>query len=60
MFKYQLYPFGQKAFADKVHEALRLPVDSPARIADGTVQRFLNRHLKTLPKPKADEKGETA
>lgn len=58
VFKYQLYPFGQKAFADTVREALRVPVDSPARIADGTVQRFLNWHLKTLPKPKAENKDE--
>jgi hypothetical protein len=48
VFKFQLYPFGQKPFADTVREALRLPVDSPARIADGTVLRFLNWHLKTL------------
>jgi hypothetical protein len=26
VFKYQLYPFGQKAFADEVRDALRLPV----------------------------------
>ena len=51
VFKYQLYPFGQKPFAEKVHDALRLPVDSPGRIADGTVQRFLKWHLKTLEKP---------
>src|ERR1700683_84692 len=57
VFKYQLYPFGQKAFADRVRESLRLPVDSPARIADGTVQRFLKWHLKTLEKPKGDAKG---
>ncbi len=50
VFKYQLYPFGQKAFADQVRAALRLPVDSPARIAEGTVQRFLNWHVKTLAK----------
>jgi hypothetical protein len=48
VFKFQLYPFGQKPFAETVREALRLPVDCPARIADGTVQRFLKWHLKTL------------
>lgn len=48
VFKYQLYPFGQKPFADEVRGALRLPVDSPARIADGTVQRFLSWHERTL------------
>jgi hypothetical protein len=51
VFKYQLYPFGQKVFADQVRAALRLPVDCPVRIADGTTQRFLNWHLKTLEKP---------
>jgi hypothetical protein len=49
IFKYQLYPFGQREFAEVVRRALRLPVDSPMRIADGTVQRFLNWHLKNLP-----------
>lgn len=57
VFKYQLYPFGQKPFADQVRASLRLPVDSPARIADGTVQRFLNWHLKTLESAKGDAKG---
>jgi hypothetical protein len=32
IFKYQLYPFGEKAFADEVRMRLRLPTDSPARI----------------------------
>ena len=57
VFKYQLYPFGQKAFADQVRSSLQLPVDSPARIADGTVQRFLNWHLKTLEQPKEGAQG---
>lgn len=48
VFRYQLYPFGQKAFADEVRNRLRIPVDCPARIADGTVQRLLNWHLKTI------------
>jgi|ERR1017187_1251839 hypothetical protein len=48
VFKFQLYPFGQKPFADRVREVLRLPVDCPARLADGTVQRFLKWHLKTI------------
>ncbi|HVS89159.1 MAG TPA: hypothetical protein VHF01_13190 [Candidatus Acidoferrum sp.] len=50
VFKYQLYPFGQKHFADTVREGLQIPADCPVRIADGTVQRFLNWHLKKLPK----------
>lgn len=50
VFKYQLYPFGQKSFADTVRTRLRITVDCPARISDGTVQRFLNWHLKSLGK----------
>jgi len=45
IFKFQLYPFGQKAFANEVREQLRLPTDSPRRIEDGTVNRLLNWHL---------------
>jgi len=48
IFKYQLYPFGQKAFADEVRARLRLPTDSPTRIEDGTVKRLLDWHLKKL------------
>lgn len=48
VFKYQLYPFGQKAFADTVRQRLELPVDCPAVIEEGTVQRFLNWHLRTV------------
>jgi len=48
IFKYQLYPFGQKAFADEIREKLGLPTDSPARIADGTLKRFLDWHIRTL------------
>ncbi len=48
VFKFQLYPFGQKPFANRVRAALRLPVDSPTRIADGTVQRFLTWHERRL------------
>ena len=45
IFKYQLYPFGQKAFADEVKEKLGLPVDCPIRISDGTIERLLKWHL---------------
>lgn len=48
IFKYQLYPFGQKAFADEVKARLRLPTDSPTRIDYGTGKRLLNWHLKRL------------
>lgn len=50
IFKYQLYPFGQKAFADEVQARLRLPTDSPARIEDGTVKRLLDWRVKRLKK----------
>ena len=50
IFKYQLYPFGQKGFADEVQARLLLPTDSPSRIAEGTVKRLLNWHLKNLSK----------
>jgi hypothetical protein len=50
IFKYQLYPFGQKAFADEVRARLGLPTDSPLRIEDGTVKRLLDWHVKNLPK----------
>ncbi len=48
MFKWQLYPFGQEELAKEVRERLRLPVDCPSRIEDGTVERFLKWHLKEL------------
>jgi hypothetical protein len=50
VFKYQLYPHGQKSFADKVKECLQLPVDCPARIEEGTVQRFLKWHVQNVKK----------
>jgi hypothetical protein len=46
--KHQLYPFGEKTFADEVKERLRLPTDSPARISDGTVERLLRWHTASL------------
>ena len=50
IFKHQLYPFGFQEFADIVKARLQLPTDCPARIADGTMQRFLKWHLGTLKK----------
>lgn len=46
--KWQLYPFGCEDLAERVRGQLRLPVDVPARIADGTVQRLLNWHREHL------------
>jgi hypothetical protein len=55
VFKYQLYPFGQKAFADAVRARLGLWTDCPARIGEGTVQRFLKWHLRKLKGEAEDE-----
>ena len=49
VFKHQLYPHGHATLAERVREELGLPVDSPAAIQDGTVQRFLKWHLRHLP-----------
>lgn len=46
IFKYQLYPYGFEGMAQEVKRELRLPVDSPAMISDGTCQRLLNWHKK--------------
>jgi hypothetical protein len=51
VFKYQLYPFGYRSLAKRVQAELGLPVDCPRAIHDGTARRFLNWHLKTLPRP---------
>jgi hypothetical protein len=50
IFKYQLYPFGEKTFADEVRTKLRLPVDSPLRIEEGTVKRLADWHVRKLKK----------
>ena len=44
--KYQMYPWGHRDLAKRVAGELRLPVDSPRALSDGTMQRFLNWHLK--------------
>ena len=51
VFKYQLYPYGYKDFADEIRNRLGIPADSPTRISDSTIQRFLNWHLKQTTKP---------
>jgi hypothetical protein len=52
VFKYQLYPHGYKYFADHVNNRLGLPADSPTRISDSTIQRFLTWHLKHITETK--------
>lgn len=54
--KHQLYPFGQKRFADEVKARLRLPTDSPARINDGTIERLLKWHTASLAKDTEEPK----
>jgi hypothetical protein len=44
VFKYQLYPWAHRELAKRVQEGLGLPVDSPRRLGDGTMVRFLRWH----------------
>src|SRR5262249_32609259 len=46
--KYQLYPYSHRELAKRVARELGLPVDSPRRLADGTMKRFVDWHLKRL------------
>jgi hypothetical protein len=46
--KYQLYPLSHKALAEKVRSVMKLPVDAPKALYDGTIQRFLNWHERNL------------
>jgi hypothetical protein len=39
---FQFYPWTHKDVADKIRETLGLPVDTPKRIEQGTMQRFEN------------------
>lgn len=48
LFEYQLYPFGQDAFARKIRETLELPVDCPRAIQEGTIKRLVAWHEKKL------------
>ena len=44
--KYQLYPHGYRDLAKRVREQLKLPVDCPRAIEEGTIKRFLDWHIK--------------
>lgn len=44
--KYQLYPRGFKSLVEDIQTDLGLPVDCPARIKQGTIDRVLNWHKK--------------
>ena len=39
---YQFYPWTHKEVADEIRKVLGLPVDTPKRIEQGTMQRFEN------------------
>jgi len=45
--KYQFYPWTHQDLAGRVREKLRLPVDTPKKIEDGTMNRF--EHWITTP-----------
>ena len=46
--KYQLYPSAYKPLARQVSQELQLPVDAPRKLAEGTMQRFLQWHAKNV------------
>lgn len=46
--KYQLYPWAHGELARQVATELGLPVDSPRALEDGTMQRFLSWHEKSV------------
>ncbi|MBE9006567.1 hypothetical protein IQ259_16210 [Fortiea sp. LEGE XX443] len=50
IFQYQLYPWSHSELAKQVSKNLKLPVDSPKAIQDGTMQRFINWHLNVISK----------
>lgn len=46
--KYQLYPSAHKPLAKQIARELQLPVDAPRRLAEGTMQRFLQWHVRNV------------
>jgi hypothetical protein len=44
IFKYQLYPWGQRELGRKIAQELGLPIDAPRAIGSGTMTRFLRWH----------------
>jgi hypothetical protein len=44
--KYQLYPWAHRDLARRVQDQLGLPVDAPAALQDGTMERFVRWHLR--------------
>lgn len=52
--KYQFYPVTQQELARRVRTELELPVDTPARLRDETLRRFLNWHNGKLERIRAN------
>lgn len=46
--KYQLYPLAHRELARRVRSELGLPVDTPKALAEGTMDRFVRWHEKSL------------
>lgn len=46
--KYQFYPLTHRDLAKRVKKDLKLPVDSPKALQDGTMQRFLRWHMSVI------------
>jgi len=42
--KHQLYPWGLRHLARRVSRELKLPVDSPTALQEGTMKRFMDWH----------------
>jgi hypothetical protein len=53
IFKNQLYPHGHGEFAREVREALGLPVECPATVPTGIIDKFLKWHITSLIQPAA-------
>lgn len=46
--KYQLYPLAHRELARRVSSELGLPVDTPRALSDGTMERFVRWHERSL------------
>lgn len=51
MLKYHLYPLSHRVLANEVKARLKLPVDAPRALYDGTIQRFVNWHERNRVSP---------
>lgn len=60
LLKWQLYDWARADLAKRVREELGLPVDTPGRLFDGTMQRFLDWHDKHCVNSSANSHGGSA